>query len=79
MTTHNTMLMEADFSRNATYILSENENGCKTIKSISDYDKRTFLSNNIRNKYINNEYGGLPNVTAIDFEKIIKELKRVIK
>lgn len=79
MTTHNTMLMEAEFSRNATYILSENENGCKTIKSISDYDKRTFLSNNIRNKYINNEYGGLPNVTAIDFEKIIKELKRVIK
>ena len=34
---------------------------------------------NIRNKYINNEYGGFSNVTAIDFEKIIKELNQVIK
>ena len=76
MSTHNTMLMEADFSRNSTYILSEDEMGCKMIRAISDYDKRTYLSNNIRNKYMNNEYGGLPNVTAIDFEQLIKELEK---
>lgn len=74
MTTHNTMLMEADFSRNSTYILCEKENGCKEIKTISDFDKRTYASNNIRNKYLNNGYGGLPNVTAIDFKSLIKEL-----
>lgn len=74
MTTHNTMLMEADFSRNSTYILCEEENGCKKIKSISDFDKRTFASNNIRNKYLNNGYGGLPNVTDIDFKALIEEL-----
>ena len=74
MTTHNTMLMEADFSRNSTYILCEEENGCKKIKAISDFDKRTYASNNIRNKYLNNGYGGLPNVTAIDFQSLINTL-----
>lgn len=74
MTTHNTMLMEADFSRNATYILREEEAGRKTITAISDFEKRTYASNNIRNKYLHNGYGGLPNVKAIDFKALIKEL-----
>ena len=74
MTTHNTMLMEADFARNATYILSEDESGNKIVKAISDYDKRTYLSNNIRSKYLNNEYGGLPQVQPIDFKDLIREL-----
>ncbi len=74
MTTHNTMLMEADFSRNSTYILREEEAGRKIITAISDFDKRTYASNNIRNKYLHNGYGGLPNVTAIDFKKLIDEL-----
>lgn len=78
MTTHNTMLMEADFSRNSTYILSEDEFGRKAIRAISDYDKRTYLSNNIKNKYINNEYGGLPNVTAINFASLIELLDTAI-
>ena len=74
MTTHNTMLMEADFSRNATYILGEEADGQKIITSISDFDKRTYASNNIRNKYIHNGYGGLPNVTKIDFKSLINQL-----
>ena len=74
MTTHNTMLMEADFSRNATYILREEEAGCKIITAISDFEKRTYASNNIRNKYLHDGYGGLPNVKAIDFKSLIKEL-----
>ena len=74
MTTHNTMLMEADFARDATYILSEEPEGHKTIKAISDYDKRTYFNNNVRNKYMNNEYGGLPNVEPLDFEPLIQEI-----
>lgn len=74
MTTHNTMLMEADFSRDSTYILSEKEEGYKEIKSISNYEKRTYFNNNIRNKYLNNEYRGLPRVVPIDFSPIIKEI-----
>lgn len=74
MTTHNTMLMESDFARNTTYILSEDDTGNKVVKAISDYEKRTYLNNNIRNKYLNNEYGGLPQVHPIDFDCLIHEL-----
>jgi AAA15 family ATPase/GTPase len=74
MTTHNTMLMESDFARNTTYILSEDDAGNKVVKAISDYEKRTYLNNNIRNKYLNNEYGGLPQVHPIDFSCLIREL-----
>lgn len=71
MTTHNTMLMEYDSARDTTYILSEDDLGNKTVRAISDYEKRTYFNNNIRNKYLNNDYGGLPKVTSIDFESII--------
>ena len=55
MTTHNTMLMEASFAREATYILSVDPDNPsdKKIRCISDYRKRTYAANNIRNKYLN--------------------------
>ena len=77
MTTHNSMLMESSFAHVATYILNEEENGHKQIRSISDYDKRTFYNNNIRNKYLNNEYGGLPTVKEIDFKRLLDEIATV--
>lgn len=79
MTSHNTMLMEAEFARNATYILSEEDAGHKVIKAISDYDKRTYQNNNIRNKYLNNDYGGLPQIHPINFGDLIQELSRALK
>ena len=75
MTTHNTMLMEYNSARDTTYILSEDDLGNKTVKAISDYEKRTYFNNNIRNKYLNNDYGGLPKVTSIDFESIINRIQ----
>lgn len=78
MTTHNTMLMETNFSRDSTYILSEKEDGHKEIKTVSNYDKRTYFNNNIRNKYLNGEYRGLPKVAPIDFPLIIKEISDII-
>ncbi len=71
MTTHNTMLMETDIDMGTFYILSE-EPGChKNIRSISDYEKRTYLANNIRKKYLNNEYAGLPIVDNINLQDLI--------
>lgn len=75
MTTHNTMLMEDASARDITYILSEDEDGNKAVRAISDYEKRTYLSNNIRNKYLNNNYGGIPKVKSIDFESIINDIR----
>ena len=78
MTTHNTLLMEADFARDSTYILCESEEGYKEIKSISDYDRRTYFKNNIRKKYLDGEYGGLPNVIKTDFSSIIQDIENYI-
>lgn len=69
MTTHNTMLMEASFAREATYILSVDPDNPsdKKIRCISDYRKRTYAANNIRNKYLNCEYGGVPELRQTEF------------
>lgn len=75
MTTHNTMLMETTFGRDSVYILQENEDGEAEIKCINDRERRTFANNNIRNKYLNNEYGGIPQVRPIHIEEQVKVLQ----
>lgn len=77
MTTHNTTLMETDFARESTYVMSEESTGRMTIRAISNYESRTYVSNNIRNKYLNNHYEGLPKVKEIDFAPIIKNITDV--
>ena len=79
MTTHNTMLMETDFARESTYILYEETAGHKVIRCVVDYDKRTYLSNNIRNKYLNKEYKGIPEIKEIDFEYLISKIDSEIR
>lgn len=77
MTTHNTTLMETDFARESTYVMSEEKTGRTVVRAISNYENRTYVSNNIRNKYLNNNYEGLPKVTEIDFAPIIKNITDV--
>lgn len=77
MTTHNTMLMETDFARDASYILSEDSSGHKTIKCICNYKKRTYMNNNIRLKYLNCEYGGIPAIKPIDFNDLLRKLEGI--
>ena len=72
--THNTMIMESDVSQDSIYIISEECKGHKSICCINDYQKRTYLSNNIRNKYLNNEYGGLPEIHEVDFQTLLMQL-----
>lgn len=56
--------------------ISEEEGGHSRIQCISDYEKRTYLGNNIRNKYLNNEYRGIPIVKEIKFGDLIQRLKK---
>ena len=76
MTTHNTMLMEASFAREATYILSVDPDNPsdKKIRCISDYRKRTYAANNIRKKYLNCEYGGVPELRQTEFQESIEKI-----
>jgi len=79
MTTHNTMLMETDFARESTYILYEECAGHKVIRCVTDYEKRTYINNNIRNKYLNKEYKGVPEIKKIAFESLIDKMSSEIR
>lgn len=72
ITSHNTMLLETKAARDTVYIISENNNSTE-IKCISEYENRTYLNNNIRNKYLNNDYKGIPTVSHIDFDALLQE------
>lgn len=72
ITTHNTMLMEASFAKDAVYILRDAQQGSKMITCINSYEKRTYSNNNIRNKYLNNEYGGLPKSNSTDLSALVE-------
>ena len=37
MTTHNTTLMETDFARESTYVMSEEASGRMVVRAISNY------------------------------------------
>ena len=74
ITTHNTMLMETEFAREAVYVMQEDEDRNKEIRCITDYGKRTYFNNNIRNKYLNNEYKGVPSVKKIEFSSLLQML-----
>lgn len=75
MTTHNTMLMETDFGRESVYIIHENNHGEAEINCVNDHERRTFANNNIRNKYLNNAYGGYPNVRPIHIEEQVNAIQ----
>lgn len=79
MTTHNTTLMETDFARDAVYILSEDNTSHKIIQCVSNYKKRTYVNNNIRNRYLNKDYGGVPAVGQIDFEYLLTQLQKMLQ
>ncbi len=78
MTTHNTMLMETAFGRESVFILRNTESNKTEAKCINDHERRTYANNNIRNKYLNNEYGGIPEVHQIQIEEQVRTLKEYI-
>lgn len=54
--------------------MQEDENRNKEVRCITDYDKRTYFNNNIRNQYLNNEYKGMPSVKKIEFSSLLQML-----
>ena len=78
MTTHNTTLMEAKFAKDSTYIIYEENGGYKRIRCISDYEKRTYANNNIRSRYLDGTYKGIPDVAEIDFDQLLNTLDEAL-
>lgn len=76
LTTHNTTLLELNDLKDNIYFITEDEQANKFIKCITEYDNRTYQQNNIRNKYFNNDYGGIPKIKEIGFHDLVESLKR---
>lgn len=79
VTSHNTSLMEIDNIRASVYIIKEDTMANKEILCIDNYEQRTYQQNNIRERYKNNAYKGIPRVEKIDFEALLKILCTVNK
>lgn len=75
ITTHNTMLMECEFSRDATYVLEEDEKANRTIKCVNSYNERLYQKTNIRRKYLDGDFKGIPQIADIPFPALIKQME----
>lgn len=75
MTTHNTLLMEAELSKDSIYVINENDEGQKEVECILKYDNKINDKTNIRKQYIHGKYNGIPNEVHIDFKKLTEIIK----
>lgn len=77
ITTHSTMLMEAELPSDSIYFLVVDELGDKHVTCLTDYkNRRTHPNNNIRSLYMKGVYDAIPNMIQenIDFD----ELKEIL-
>lgn len=75
ITTHNTMLIESEISKENIYIFRADRNAEKELIAITEFNGRIHKNINPRKKYLNGMYGGVPIVSDIDFEELIDNLK----
>ena len=64
ITTHNTALLETDFARDSAYIVEQDNIGHRSAYCVNNVSGRTYQQNNVRSKYLENAYGGLPNMKS---------------
>ena len=77
LTTHNTLLMESDIPKESIYTIYETENGSKKIECITQRpDNKIQKNTNIRKQYLAGGYRGIPKKIHIDFNQLLKTLKK---
>lgn len=69
VTTHNTSLMELDIPNDAFYIYDFDAYSNKDLISIADFE-RSHPNLNLRKRYLSGLYGGIPDISEIDFSEI---------
>lgn len=80
-TTHNTTLMK-NISPDNVYFINSDATGSKEIIPATDYGVRIQKTNNLQHKYLNGDFGGIPNIGDLDFEDVmsyVDDLKQGIE
>jgi len=68
ITTHNTLLLN-ELPTDAVYLLRVDANGRRTLDSLPSLE-RIYPHHNVRERYLNGVYGGVPYIGYIDFKEI---------
>lgn len=74
ITTHNTMLLEADIDPAYIYTFKVDSDANKTLTSIMSYEDRAHPNLNYRSRYLKGMYGGIPISRDIDFYELLEIL-----
>ena len=77
-TTHSTLLMES-LAPEDVYILKTDVAGEKEITCVDDYGFRTQKNNNMRKKYLQGMYQGIPEIGYIDFTELVEDTMKGVK
>lgn len=72
ITTHNTLLLENEKLRANAFVFKVDKNGCKKLLPITDFEERIHPNLNIRKRYLNGLYGGIPFVGEVDFDELLE-------
>ena len=75
ITTHNTMLLETDIPKDLVYIFQSDYKGNKELIALTDFDERIHPNLNVRKRFLNGMYGGVPFPKDVDFNELIFTLK----
>ena len=75
LTTHNTLLMEANLPKDSIYIINELPSNNKEVQCVLHYNNKLGERNNIRNQYLLGKYSGIPENNLIDFHALLDEIK----
>lgn len=74
LTTHNTIIMEAELPNDCLYVINETEGGNKEIQCILNYDNKIGKNNNVRDQYLRGKFNGIPKIQKIDFNELLDEI-----
>jgi hypothetical protein len=75
ITTHNTMLLESNISKDGIYIFQVDYMANKELVSLIDFNERIHKNLNVRKRYLSGLYGGVPSINDVDFNELIARLK----
>lgn len=75
ITTHNTMLLESNISKDGIYIFQVDYKANKELVALTDFNERIHKNLNVRKRYLSGLYGGVPSISDVDFNELISRLK----
>lgn len=70
ITTHNTMLLESELPKECIYIFRVDKDANKELLPLNEIEEHLHPNLNIRKRYLNGLYGGIPVSMEIDFDEL---------